>query len=189
MEYFKLKFTIHDFCRGSLAPNRQAYSEISSLISKARRRSPKGEYTLSIDDLQFDLQHCLAIWLPSYTKYDAKHGEQLSAFFRQRLWVGVELHFLSYDQQQYLHCEQLSRKLNLPMVACNDVHMHHKNYKPLQDTLTAIRLNITVQALTKSRQINAERYLKPESILRHQYPSVLFRRVNSYCQIMHIFNK
>jgi len=59
------------------------------------------------------------------------------------------------------------------MVACNDIHMHHKSCKPLQDTLTAIRLNTTVQALAKSKQVNAERYLKPEPVLKHQYPLVL----------------
>ena len=168
-----------------LAPNHQAYSEISSLITKARRRSPKGEYALSMSDLQFGLQHCLAIWLPCSAEYDLEHGAQLSRFFKQRLWLGVELFLLSNDQQRYLYCEQLSRTLNLPMVACNDVHMHHKRCKPLQDTLTAIRLNTTVQALSASRHANAERYLKPEPVLRHQYPIELLNesvRIADLCR-------
>jgi len=153
-----------------LAPSHRAYTEISKLITMARCRSPKGEYSLSIGDLQFGLQHCLAIWLPSSDQNDLVHGQQLKRFFKHRLWVGVELFLLSNDQERYLHCESLSRNLDLPMVACNDVHMHHKTRKPLQDTLTAIRLNTTVQKLSKSRQINAERYLKPLVMLRHQYP-------------------
>ena len=119
-----------------LAPNHQAYSEISNLITKARRRSPKGEYTLSYADLQFGLQNCLAIWLPCSTEHDLEHGKQLSRYFKQRLWIGVEQFLVSGDQQTYLHCEGLSRTLSLAMVACNDVHMHHKSRKPLQDTLT-----------------------------------------------------
>jgi error-prone DNA polymerase len=158
-----------------LAPSNRAYSEISGLITMARRRSPKGEYRLSISDLQFGLQHCLALWLPCSSKHDHRHGVQLSRFFNQRLWIGVELFLLSNDQQTYLRCEQLSRALDLPMVACNDVHMHHKNGKPLQDTLTAIRLNTTVQKLAKSRQINAERYLKPHPLLQRQYPAELLK--------------
>jgi len=153
-----------------LAPSHRAYTEISKLITMARCRSPKGEYSLSIGDLQFGLQHCLAIWLPSSDQNDLVHGQQLKRFFKHRLWIGVELFLLSNDQERYLHCESLSRNLDLPMVACNDVHMHHKTRKPLQDTLTAIRLNTTVQKLSKSRQINAERYLKPLVMLRHQYP-------------------
>lgn len=158
-----------------LAPNRTAYTEISKLITKARCRSPKGDYFLSISDLQFGLQHCLAIWLPCSTEDDPAHGEQLNRFFRQRLWLGVELFFLSNDQQKYLYCDALSRQLELPMVACNDVHMHHKSRKPLQDILTAIRLNTTVQSLAESRQINAEHYLKPEAILRRLYPVKLLK--------------
>ncbi len=156
-----------------LAPSHTAYSEISSLISKARRRSPKGQYSLSMDDLRFGLQHCLAIWLPSATDDDLAHGEHLRNTFRHRLWVGVELFLLSSDQTTYLHCEKLSRLLDLPMVACNDVHMHHKSRKPLQDTLTAIRQNTTVQKLAASRQINAERYLKPMAMIKRQYPAEL----------------
>jgi len=158
-----------------LAPNHRAYSEISNLITRSRCRSPKGEYFLSINDLQFGLQHCLAIWLPCSSKNDLEHGKQLSRFFKQRLWIGVELFLLSNDQKTYLHCQHLSDDLNLPMVACNDVHMHHKNRKPLQDTLTAIRLNTTIQKLATDRQINAERYLKSEPMLRRQYPVALLK--------------
>ena len=158
-----------------LAPNQRAYTEISSLITMARCRSPKGEYRLSVEDIQFGLQHCLAIWLPSSTLDDIEHGKQLKRVFKNNLWVGVELFLSSNDQESYLHCERLSRKLVLPMVACNDVHMHHKSRKPLQDTLTAIRLNTTVQRLAKFRHMNAERYLKPLTMLRHQYPTELLR--------------
>ncbi len=168
-----------------LAPNRTAYSEISALITKGRRRSAKGEYALNLSDLRFGLRHCLAIWLPSSKTYDQLHGQQLARYFKNRLWLGVELFWQSSDQHHYLYCERLSQSLNINMVACNDVHMHHKNRKPLQDTLTAIRLNTTVQKLGKSRQLNAERYLKPLAVLQHQYPSALLEeslRIAELCQ-------
>ena len=134
-----------------LAPNRTAYSEISALITKGRRRSAKGEYALSINDLQFGLQHCLAIWLPNKLEksIDAneQYGRVLKQCFKDRLWLGVELFWHSDDYRQYSYKEQLSLKLSINMVACNDVHMHCKSRKPLQDTLTAIRLKTTVQKL------------------------------------------
>jgi len=156
-----------------LAPNRTAYSEVSALITKGRRRSSKGEYSLSISDLRFGLRHCLAIWLPSSQSCDVEHGQRLAQYFKNRLWLGVELFWESTDQEHYLYCERLSRSININMVACNDIHMHHKTRKPLQDTLTAIRLNTTVQKLGSTRQPNAERYLKPVSVLQHQYPTAL----------------
>jgi len=156
-----------------LAPNRIAYSEISALITKGRRRSSKGEYTLSLNDLRFGLRNCLAIWLPSSRSSDVDHGRQLERYFKERLWLGVELFWQGHDQHHYLYCETLSLQCGINMVACNDVHMHHKRRKPLQDTLTAIRLNTTVKQLGQKRQQNAEHYLKSLNVLKHQYPPAL----------------
>ena len=156
-----------------LAPNRTAYAEISALITKGRRRSKKGDYSISMEDLRFGLQHCLAIWLPAFDAQDIEYGGKLSRLFAQRLWIGVGLFMQSDDQQRYLHCEGLSDTLGLNMVACNDVHMHCKSRKPLQDTVTAIRNGCTVEALQNKRQLNAEKYLKPIELLRQQYPASL----------------
>ena len=168
-----------------LAPSRTAYSEISALITKGRRRSPKGEYDLSIEDLRFGLRHCLAIWLPSSQPEDAGHGKLLARYFKQRLWLGVELFWQSGDQDYYYYCERLSLDCGINMVACNDVHMHHKNRKPLQDTMTAIRLNTTIQKLGKARQLNAERHLKSLQVLRHQYPSALLEESLRIAELCH----
>jgi len=172
-----------------LAPSRTAYSEISALITKGRRRSAKGKYALSLSDLQFGLQHCLAIWLPRLEPdnldINEQYGHLLKHYFKNRLWLGVELFWHSDDHHQYLYREQLSAKLSINMVACNDVHMHRKSRKPLQDTLTAIRLNTTVQNLGLQRQINAERYLKPLNVLQHQYPVALLQEACNIAALCH----
>ena len=48
----------------AIAPCRTAYSELSGLISMARRRSPKGEYRVTLRDVIFHLKRCLLIWRP-----------------------------------------------------------------------------------------------------------------------------
>jgi error-prone DNA polymerase len=168
-----------------LAPSRSAYSEVSALITKGRRRSAKGEYSLSMADLQFGLRLCLAIWLPSRSAHDATQGLRLKRYFKHRLWLGVELFWQSGDQEHYLYCQNLARECGLNMTACNDVHMHHKSRKPLQDTLTAIRLNTTIQKLGRARQSNAERYLKPLTVLRHQYPAELLEESLRIAELCH----
>ncbi len=50
-----------------LAPHRAAYGQLSTLISRARRRSPKGTYRLSIDDLSWGVADCFALWVPQTT--------------------------------------------------------------------------------------------------------------------------
>jgi len=172
-----------------LAPSRSAYSEISALITKGRRRSKKGEYSLNLSDLRFGLRHCLAIWLPSSNSTDALYAKQLARYFKNRLWLGVELFWQSGDQSHYLYCEGLSRECGINMVACNDVHMHHKRRKPLQDTLTAIRLNTTVKKLGRARQVNAERYLKPLRVLQHQYPAALLKESCRIAELCHFSMK
>ena len=49
-----------------LATDRASYGAMSRLISKARRASPKGSYSLVRTDLQA-LQGCLIVWLPRAT--------------------------------------------------------------------------------------------------------------------------
>lgn len=156
-----------------LAQNSKAYSEISALITRGRRRSPKGEYSLHSDDLQFGLQHCLAVWLPSSTRCDLDNGELLTRYFKRRLWIGVGLFRNNNDQAHYLYHYELSCRFSINMVACNDVRIHGRQRKPLLDTVTAIRLNTCIQNLGSRALPNSEYYLKPIAELRQQYPAEL----------------
>ena len=47
-----------------LAPTQRGYSQVCRLITLARRRAPKGRYTLRRADLEEGLEHCLALWIP-----------------------------------------------------------------------------------------------------------------------------
>ena len=157
-----------------LVTNRESYSELSSLITLARRRSRKGEYRIEWSDLSNHLPNVLVIWLPSgIADTDNAIGYQLSNWFNGRLWVGVE-HLLDGDEtKQYYYRRNLAALWEVPMVACGDVHIHTKERQNLQDTLTAIRLNCSVMALGKRRFANAERRLRSLSYLEKLYPPAL----------------
>lgn len=157
-----------------LASCRQAYSEISLLISKARRRSPKGEYQLSLADLQFGTQHCLAIFRPNHSGSRNQHQASiLKRFFKQRLWLGINLTQQLLDDHYYQQCYRLAQQYDISMLACNHVLMHTRAYHPLQDCLTAIRLNCPVTELGNKRQNNSEQYLRPLDRLEKIYPTEL----------------
>ena len=47
-----------------IAPNRTAYGQICNLITIGRRRADKGEYRISLRDLEVATNQCLAIWIP-----------------------------------------------------------------------------------------------------------------------------
>ncbi len=157
-----------------LVSNRQSYAELSALITLARRRSSKGEYQLEWTDLSGNLPNSLLIWLPSGDlEPDHEVGERLSYWFKQRLWIGVE-HLLDGNEiHQYYYYRNLAALWQLPMVACGDVHMHSKDRRALQDTLTAIHHSCSVMELGDRRFPNAERRLRSLPHLQKLYPAAL----------------
>jgi error-prone DNA polymerase len=73
---------------------------------------------------------------------------------------------------------QLSKGLNIPIVATNDVHYHTPERRQLQDVMTCIREKCTIYNAGFRLHPNAERYLKPaEEMLRlfRQYPEAIDR--------------
>ena len=154
-----------------LASNRQAYGQIASLISKLRKRSEKGTYQLSLDDLQVGLSDCLGIWV-----CEGQSVEQLVALGAQlknliaRLWVGLGLFHDGQDLSKTANALTLSTTLELPIVAVNDVHTHCPERQGLQNIVTAIRLKTDIQNLGYQGFCNAERTLRPITALQQLYP-------------------
>lgn len=156
-----------------LAQHRSGYGQLSTLISHARCQAAKGSYRLTRADLtEHELNDCLALWLPGEVPNPAD-GVWLAQGFPQRLWIGVELLLEGRDAERLATLQQLGASLNLPLVACNDVHMHRRNRKVLQDTLTAIRLKTPLAQLGYALHSNAERHLRPLAQLQQIYPAEL----------------
>jgi len=158
----------------ALAPSRAAYSELSGLISMARRRSPKGEYQASLRDLIFHLKRCLLIWLPtSGDEATRAYGLQLARLCRGRVWLGVT-HLLGNDEvRRYQALYQLASELRIPMVACGNVQMHSASRKPLHDVFTALRHNSSIAQLGRRRLANSQQHLRHPAKLQALYPPAL----------------
>jgi error-prone DNA polymerase len=158
----------------ALVPSRQAYSELSGLISMARRRSPKGEYKVTLRDVIFHLKRCLLIWLPVCDDDNSRaYGLQLRRLCKGRLWLGVS-HLLGNNEvQRYLALQGLAQELNVPMVACGDVRMHTATRKPLHDVFTALYHNTSIAQLGRRRLGNSQQHLRALDKLEHLYPPAL----------------
>ena len=155
-----------------LATNRETYGQISALITKLRRRSEKGTYQATLQDLRWGLKDCLALWVPPTgvgIEQLIRLGEQFQALF-EHLWIALELFRDGYDLDKTAHALTLSTRLSLPVVASNDVHTHSPARQPLQDVLTAIRHRTAVAELGQRSFPNAERTLRTLSELRQLYP-------------------
>lgn len=165
----RLKFVV-------LAPNREAYGDLSALISVGRRAAKKGKYSLTREDVLRHLEGsgCLVIWLPS--RYPCQeHGEWLKAVFDRRLWLGVELLRDGQDEKRFTALTSLGNRLRVPSVAAGDVHMHRRGRRALQDTLTAIRLGRPINEAGTRLYPNGERYLRSRDYLSRIYPKRLLR--------------
>jgi error-prone DNA polymerase len=162
----------------ALAADRTAYAAMCGLISRARRAAPKGEYRLGRDDVGECLrEHGLLLWLPSFSDHaaDARAGRWLKERFEGRLWVAVELLNEGNDRRRLQAARALGSELAVPLVAAGNVHMHCRERRMLQDTLTAIRRKVPLDALGFKLHSNAERCLRPIHELVRRYPRELLR--------------
>ena len=157
-----------------LAPNRESYGDLSTLISAARLNAGKGGYRLSRDDLGRHLEgsDCLVLWLPEEVP-DPDAGTWLKQRFDGRLWLAIELLKSGRDEQVLADCLAVANTLGLCAVASGDVHMHDSSRRMLQDTLTAIRLGQPVAGLSHMLYPNAERTLRSIERLQGIYPREL----------------
>src|SRR5207302_1654488 len=59
-----------------LATDRASYGAMSRLISRARRATPKGRYSLVRTDLEDALDGCLIVWLPRADQASLQRQEE-----------------------------------------------------------------------------------------------------------------
>ena len=155
-----------------LADDLAAYRALAALITRARRRAPKGHYVLTRVDLA-GLAHGLVIWLPGYDAADAERAAWLARCFRGRAWIGLGLFYHGNDAARLAHARHLGAATGLPVTALGEVRMHDFRRQPLLDTLTAIRLGTTVMEAGTRLEPNAERCLRPRERLARIYPREL----------------
>ncbi|MEW7849196.1 error-prone DNA polymerase [Massilia aurea] len=177
-----------------LAQNREGYGNLSEFITLGRTRAEKGAYLLTPDDLadpgpeHQHLRHmpdCLAILLPPYPGHESQDVDRLHAqaawmatTFPGRAWLGLTSLHRAFDDAHRATVEEVGWQHGLPIVALGHVCMHVRSRKPLQDTLTATRMNKAVADCGYGLAQNAEQHLRSRLRLANLYtPQVLAETV------------
>ncbi|WP_104097044.1 error-prone DNA polymerase [Stutzerimonas kunmingensis] len=167
-----------------LVENLTGYQALCQLITRARRRAEKGRYQALREDLRdWPLEGLLAIWLPGHDSADAE-GRWLLERFRERLWLGIELHRGPDDALQLRQSLTQASRLGISAVACGDVHMHARGRRALQDCMTAIRHHLPVAEAGCHLFPNGERHLRSREELAQLYPAELLAetlRISQRC--------
>lgn len=164
-----------------LATNKNGYGNLSELITVARTRSEKGTYLVLPRDIAMpvgDLVHlrclpdCQFILAP---KYNASYEEveRQAAWLIQcvpgRARIALTLHHRAQDEKHRQLVSGISEEFGMPVVATGDVCMHVRSYKPLQDTMTAIRHGVPVAQCGYRLAPNAEQHLRSRVRLGNLY--------------------
>jgi error-prone DNA polymerase len=175
-----------------LAQTRDGYGNLSEWISIGRCRAPKGTYDVRRADIGAPfasgdpcgpshlrgLPDCLALFVPDRHVDDTTLAEQsawLAATFGGRAWIALELLNRQGDADWLERMQALSQQSGLPLVASGNVYMHVRSRKPLQDTLTAIRLGLPLSECGLEILSNAENHLRPRLRLGQIYPAASLR--------------
>ncbi len=180
-----------------LATNLNGYGNLSELITLGRRRADKGFYALHRDDLDMQaatsqrhligLPDCLALLIPQRRHTYEEISEQaawLARLFPQRAWIAVELLHGCDDEYWLTQLTDIAHEKRLPLVASGDVLMHLRSRKPLQDTLTAVRIGKPIAECGMALQPNAEQHLRSRLRLAQLYAPALLQetiRIASQC--------
>jgi len=168
----------------AIAQNRDGYGNLSELITLARTRTAKGTYLLYPHDLDHPdppyahlraLPDCLIIVTPEFPAKEARLDAQAEwaarTFGEDRCWVGLTLHARALDDIHRNVVLDVAERHGLNVVATGKVLIHVRSRKPLQDTLTAIRLNRPVTECGFELAPNAEQHLRSRLRLANVYPA------------------
>jgi len=158
-----------------LAQNRRGYARLCRLITEGRRAAEKGSYELHPAAFADGLPHCLVLWIPDNRLLLDENDRWILEAFRRRLWIAVELLADGLERERMKRLRALGHTLGLPLVASGDVHMHCRERRALQDTVTAIRLGTTLDQAGFALYPNGERYLRSRKRLASIYPGELRR--------------
>jgi error-prone DNA polymerase len=161
-----------------LVKNQQGYSNLSHLLTQALLSHPKGEAKVNVDQLYsrseglIALSGCLLGGIPSLLlKRDSKNAENMALKFKEVFGEDffLELQHHNRPEQAKLNSQliSLSQKLNLPLVATNNVHYTEPEGRRLQDVLVCIKNRTNLDQAGTLLYPNAERYLKhPQEVKR-----------------------
>jgi error-prone DNA polymerase len=161
-----------------IARHREGYGDLCELITLARLRSAKGQYRLTVRDLDSGPSHlrgapgCHALLIPRREdppEVLLAQARWLQATFGDRAAIAVELLLYADDTLLVERLDAVAGRTGLPLVAAGAVLMHLRSRKPVQDTLTAVRLKTPLADCGFALARNAEQHLRSRLRLAQLY--------------------
>ncbi|HKQ47151.1 MAG TPA: error-prone DNA polymerase [Phycisphaerae bacterium] len=164
--------------------DRASYGRLCRLLTLGKRRAPKGECHLWLDDLDNYAEGLLAIaWFESPTDADVPEiiARLDKLFDDDRLSLALARLYTPNDSACQEAVVRLAGESGVPLVVVGDVYYHIPQRKVLHDALACVRHGCTLDEAGFRLFPNAERYLKPPEEMARlfaEYPEALARTIH-----------
>jgi error-prone DNA polymerase len=161
--------------------DRPAYSRLCRVLSVGKKRGGKAKCVLNWEDLADWSDGLIAVLVPDTADDDcALRLRRLRDTFGDRAYMALTLRRRPNDQMRIHELNNLAQRFRVATVVTNDVLFHEPARRILQDVVTCIRHNVTIDEAGFRRERHADRYLKPaEEMARlfSRYPEAVVRTV------------
>jgi error-prone DNA polymerase len=159
--------------------DRTAYSRLTRLITLGKSRGGKNNCILHWDDVITYSAGMIGILVPDVVDETcAVQLRKMAGVFGDRAYVSLCLRRRPNDQMRLYEIDHLAARFKVKTVVTNDVLFHEPGRRPLQDIVTCIRHNTTIDTIGFERERHADRYLKPPQEMERlfpRYPEALLR--------------
>jgi error-prone DNA polymerase len=161
--------------------DRPAYARLCRLLSLGKKRGGKAQCKLEWTDVVAYGVGLIAVLVPDVADETcAMQLRRLREAFGNRAYMALTLRRRPNDQLRLWELSNMAVAARVPTVVTNDVLFHEPGRQILQDVVTAIRHNLTIDELGHRRERYADRYLqRPEEMHRlfARHPDALARTV------------
>ncbi|ARO14872.1 error-prone DNA polymerase [Ketogulonicigenium robustum] len=163
----------------ALPTDLEAYKRLTRLLTLGKRRAPKGECHLALQDILDGCEGMILIAL-AHNGDVADEITRVARCYPRHTYLGSAPRYDGSDQAWFQTCADLAARCGTPMVAVGDVLMHRASRRPLADVLTCLRVGCTIDTIGTRALANAERRLKGATdmarLFRH-HPDALRRTI------------
>ncbi len=165
-----VELTPHDSSPLVLIPmNKEGYSVLCHLITRAKRRAPKGKIKVTLQEILEQNDNWLALPLPPWNEDQLR---KIQEAFQDRVYLPVHRDFTWESVQFYQQALKIERSLGILPFATMRPLYHLPERKPLHDVLTCILHKTTLPEAQTLLTLNRERHLKAP----HEVASLFLER-------------
>ncbi len=148
-----------------LIESRAGYKNLCRLVTQMKLRAPKGEGTLTLEELDGRTGGLIA--LVGRAALGGRFGvgglvdRIVGLFGAANTRIELQRHLLREEEADNAALRDLASAFHVPVIATNGVRFAEPSARPLYDVLTCIRHKTTLAQAGRRLSCNAERFLKP----------------------------